>query len=128
MTANSTLKELFGSIRAEDLEERTRVVFAKEARNYVKAPAPGAGIPSMPFPTPVCRSCCWGGRWHYFAPTAKSSMELSACRQRMTASCPRTTGSSGPNLPPQPDISPSLVVQRTARHRGILCRILKSMA
>lgn len=57
MTANSTLKELFGSIRAEDLEERTRVVFAKEARNYVKAPVPGAGIPSMPFPTPVCCSC-----------------------------------------------------------------------
>ncbi len=74
MTMNNTLKELFGSIRAEEpLKDRTIAFLAKKTRRYTKI--------THRYPVYAAACACMllvllGGLRLYFTPTAKISIDI----------------------------------------------------
>lgn len=77
MIMNKTFKELFGPIRAEEqLKDRTQAFLAKKTQNYT-----GADKKKHRYHIYAAACACMllvllGGRWLYFTPTAKISIDI----------------------------------------------------
>lgn len=77
MIMNSTFKELFGPIRAEEqLKDRTKAFLAKKTQRYT-----GADEKSHRYHVYTAACACMllfllGGGWLYFTPTAKISIDI----------------------------------------------------
>lgn len=77
MTMNNTFKELFGPIQAEEaLKARTKAFLAKKVQSHT-----GTGKKRLMYSVYAAACACmllilFGGRWLYFTPTAKISIDI----------------------------------------------------
>lgn len=74
---NKALKGIFGPIRADDaLKERTRAFLARETKNYSAAPGKMRRLPVYAAACACLLLVLLGGRWLYFTPTARISIDI----------------------------------------------------
>lgn len=72
---NNIMKEIFGPIRAdEQLKERTKAFLAKKTRRYARAGEKKRG--RRAYAVACALLMLLGGRWLYFTPTAKISIDI----------------------------------------------------
>lgn len=74
---NKAFQEMFGPVRADDaLKERTRAFLAKETRNYSAARTGKRRYPVYAAACACMLLMLLGGRWLYFTPTARISIDI----------------------------------------------------
>lgn len=77
MIMNNAFKELFGPIQAEEaLKDRTKAFLAEKTQGYTRAGEKRRGYHAYAAACACILLILFGGRWLYFTPTAKISIDI----------------------------------------------------